>query len=53
MFGYDTNLYFEVLNLYGKKSLSGYEYNADYTEKEPEYQFPDRPIPSIGIQMVF
>lgn len=53
LFGYDTNLYFEVLNLYGKKSLSGYDYNEDYTEQEPQYQFPEGPIPSIGIQMVF
>jgi hypothetical protein len=48
-----TNIYFEVLNLYGQKSLSGYDYNEDYTEKEPEYQFPEMPIPSIGIQIEF
>ncbi|MBU2881610.1 hypothetical protein KO525_17290 [Psychrosphaera sp. B3R10] len=53
MFGNDTNIYFEVLNLYGQKSLSGYDYNEDYTEREPEYQFPEIPIPSFGIQMVF
>lgn len=49
----ETNLYFEVLNLYGQKSLSGYDYNADYSEREEEYQFPEMPLPSIGIQMVF
>lgn len=52
-FGYETNVYFEVLNVYGQKSVNGYEYNADYTEREEEYQFPESPIPSIGIQMVF
>ena len=51
--GKDTNIYFEVLNLYGQQSLAGYEYNADYTEREDEYQFPESPIPSIGIQMMF
>jgi hypothetical protein len=51
--GKDTNLYFEVLNLYGKKSISGYEYEPDYSDKEPEYQFPESPIPSIGVQIIF
>ncbi|MBU2917199.1 hypothetical protein KO505_04370 [Psychrosphaera sp. F3M07] len=51
--GKDTNVYFEILNAYGKQSLSGYEYNEDYSEKEPEYQFPESPIPSIGIQIEF
>jgi hypothetical protein len=46
-------VYFEILNAYGKQSLSGYEYNEDYSEKEPEYQFPESPIPSIGIQIEF
>jgi len=49
----ETNIYFEVLNLYGQKSVEGYEYNADYSEKEKEYQFPETPIPSIGIQIIF
>ena len=53
LMGKETNIYFEVLNLYGQQSLSGYEYNEDYTEREDEYQFPESPIPSIGIQMVF
>ena len=52
-FGYDTDVYFEVLNLYGQQSLEGYDYNEDYTEREETYQFPSSPIPSIGIQMVF
>ncbi|NVK23765.1 MAG: TonB-dependent receptor, partial [Gammaproteobacteria bacterium] len=52
-FGYDTDVYFEVLNLYGQQSLEGYDYNEDYTEREEEYQFPSSPIPSIGVKMVF
>ena len=51
--GKDTNVYFEILNVYGQKSVEGYEYNADYTEREEEYQFPESPIPSIGIQITF
>ncbi len=51
--GQETNLYFEVLNVYGKKSLTGYDYNEDYTERDPSYQFPDTPIPSIGLQIEF
>lgn len=51
--GKHTNLYFEVLNLYGQKSTSDFEYSPDYTEKENEYHFPESPIPSIGVQMTF
>ena len=51
--GKDANLYFEVLNLYGQKSVAGFDYNEDYSEKEPSYQFPESPIPSIGIQIIF
>ena len=53
MFGQKTKIYFEVLNLYGNKGTAGYDYNADYSEKEPSYQFPEFPLPSIGIQMEF
>lgn len=52
-YGYETNIYFEILNLYGQKSVADFDYNEDYTEREEEYQFPESPIPSIGIQMVF
>ncbi len=48
-----ANIYFEILNVYGQKSVESYSYNADYTEKEAEYQFPESPIPSIGIQIQF
>ena len=51
--GQETNLYFEVLNVYGQKSLAGYDYNEDYTERDPSYEFPDTPIPSIGLQIEF
>lgn len=52
-FGKETNVYFEVLNVYGQKSVEDYDYNADYTEREEDYQFPESPIPSIGFQMIF
>jgi len=51
--GYESNVYFEVLNLYGKKSIQEYDYNEDYSDREPSYQFPESPIPSIGVQMIF
>ena len=51
--GKETNVYFEVLNLYGKKSIEDYDYNEDYSEREPSYQFPESPIPSIGVQIIF
>lgn len=51
--GNDTSLYFEVLNLYGQKSVAGFDYNEDYSEKEPSYQFPESALPSIGIQITF
>ncbi|TMP77819.1 hypothetical protein CWB73_18565 [Pseudoalteromonas phenolica] len=52
-FGLDTNLYIEVLNLYGSRAVQELEYNAAYTEFEKDYQFPDMPLPSIGISMTF
>ncbi len=53
LWGNETNIYFEVLNLYGQKSVIDYEYNADYSEREERYQFPEMPLPSIGIQIIF
>ena len=53
LFGQNTKIYFEVLNVYGNKGLASYDYNEDYSTKEPSYQFPEFPLPSIGIQMEF
>ena len=53
---YDTwklNAYLEVINAYNNKSITGYEYAADYddSKKKPSYQMPI--LPYIGIEMEF
>jgi outer membrane receptor for ferrienterochelin and colicin len=40
--------YAEIINAYARKNLAGFQYNADYSKKEPVYQFPI--FPSIGFQ---
>lgn len=51
LFGRVSDIYFEVLNLYGQKSVTGFEYNPDYTDKENNYEFPETPVPSVGIRI--
>ncbi len=45
------NTYFELINAYNRKNVAGYDYNADYTTREPVYQLPM--IPSFGVQAEF
>jgi len=45
------NTYFEIINAYNQKNLSGYSYNKDYTVREPVYQLPR--LISFGIQAEF
>jgi hypothetical protein len=35
-----TSAYVELINAYGKKNISGYEYNANYSDRDPIYQLP-------------
>ena len=51
--GLDTNVYFEVLNIYGSRAVQELEYNTEYTEFDKDYQLPDMPLPSIGISITF
>lgn len=51
MDGYRLEIYFEWNNVYGKKNIDGYSYDATYTEKKPVYPFV-LPI-SFGVQAVF
>ncbi|MFZ2161484.1 MAG: carboxypeptidase regulatory-like domain-containing protein [Sideroxyarcus sp.] len=45
------NTYFELNNIYQRKEIVGYSYNADYTSKEPVYSFV---LPfSFGVQGEF
>jgi len=45
------NTYFELINAYNRKNVAGYDYNEDFTEREPVYQLPL--IPSFGVQAEF
>lgn len=53
LMGLDTNIYFEVLNVYGSRAVQELEYDETYTSFEKDYQFPDMPLPSIGISFKF
>lgn len=51
---YDTwkmNTYLEVINAYNRKNVGGYEYNADYSERDSVYQLPL--LPFVGVEMEF
>lgn len=53
VFGLESTIYIEVLNVYGSKTVQELEYNIDYSDFEKDYQFPDMPLPSIGITLNF
>lgn len=49
---WEMDLYFEVLNLYGRKNVVDYEYkNADYSEREDVTDLPT--IVSVGVKATF
>jgi hypothetical protein len=35
-----TTAYVELINAYGQKNVSGYEYSADYSSRDPIHQLP-------------
>ncbi len=39
-FSEKTTAYVELINAYGHKNVNGYEYNADYSDRDPVYQLP-------------
>jgi TonB dependent receptor/TonB-dependent Receptor Plug Domain len=43
--------YFELINAYGRKNVSGYSYSPDYTTREEVYQLPT--LLSVGLQYTF
>ncbi|MGB0836014.1 MAG: TonB-dependent receptor plug domain-containing protein [Psychrobium sp.] len=53
VFGFDANVYFEVLNVYASRTVQELEYTKDYSNFEKDYQFPDMPLPSVGITINF
>lgn len=46
-----VSFYVDILNVYNRKNISGYEYNADYTSRTPVEELPT--IAGIGIQVEF
>ncbi|GAB4121736.1 MAG: TonB-dependent receptor [Sideroxydans sp.] len=51
MEGYTLDMYFEWINLYNRQNISGYSYDATYTQKKPVYEFV-LPL-SFGVQATF
>jgi hypothetical protein len=45
------NAYVDLINAYNRRNVSGYSYNADYSERTATYQLPL--IPSFGVQAEF
>jgi hypothetical protein len=43
--------YFELINAYNQKNISGYSYSADYTTREEIRQLPI--LPSVGVKLSF
>jgi len=46
-----STIYGEIINLYNRRNVSGYEYNKDYTEKEEVESLPI--LFSVGAKLVF
>jgi hypothetical protein len=46
-----TSAYVELVNAYARKNVSGYEYNADYSDRDPIYQLPI--LVSFGVTSSF
>jgi hypothetical protein len=50
-FSKKTSAYIELINAYGKKNISGYEYNGNYSDRDPIYQLPM--LLSFGVSSSF
>jgi len=50
---YPVTWYFEVLNVYAHKTVQEQEWNADYSTYEEDYEFPDFPLPGLGVTIRF
>ena len=48
---WELGIFLELLNTYNRKNLLDYQYNSNYTDKTPIYQFPI--IPYVGITAAF
>jgi hypothetical protein len=49
---WSMDLYVEVINLYARQNVIGYQYlNADYSEREDVNDLP--PIASVGVRLIF
>jgi len=45
----DMTLYVEIINIYDRENVSGYDWNEDFTERETTTQLGI--IPSFGIRL--
>ena len=48
---HEVNIYLDVLNALGNQRIQEDEWNADYTESKPDYEFPDEIFPGFGISI--
>jgi hypothetical protein len=53
LFGVPVNAYLDILNLLGTQRLQEEEWNADYTDFIPDYEFPDEMFPGLGVSIRF
>ena len=48
---WELGIFLELLNAYNRKNLLDYQYEEDYKDKNPIYQFPI--LPYLGITATF
>lgn len=53
LWGLPVNAYVDILNLLGTQRLQEEEWNADYTNALPDYEFPDEMFPGLGVSIRF
>ncbi|MCF2947874.1 TonB-dependent receptor plug domain-containing protein [Paraglaciecola aquimarina] len=53
VFGVPVNAYLDILNLLGNERLQEEEWNADYSDFIPDYEFPDEMFPGLGVSIRF
>ncbi|WP_143871002.1 TonB-dependent receptor plug domain-containing protein [Catenovulum sediminis] len=50
---HEVNFYLDILNLFGHQRIQEDEWNADYSEATPDYEFPDEMFPGLGVSIRF
>jgi hypothetical protein len=49
--GVRWTFYLDVINVYGRKNVTGWTYNADYTQRKAQEGMPI--LPSVGVRLQF